>query len=584
MMAASVRHQPFPLRPLLAAGVVLGIAGAALRVAPVLAPSPTPVVWACGESLKVAPNLAPQARNSVWTEAGSLVRLHGGRQEYVAFQVVVRGGDAPLENVEVRLTPLRSAGGKELAPDNVDLFRQHYLRVTVPSQNDGVVLLPEAGTGEYPVQMVPLRAPDPGTRFTVPARRNQPVWVDLYVPENQPAGEYQGEAQVLADGKTLETLKVKLTVWGFTLPRETHLKTYLPTGPEKLRWGFGLRPDQDSELRALEDRFFQMAHQHRLNFNPSADDDPEGEWGGRYRGYLDGSAFRERAGAGVGQTVLLMGPGGETEAEVTRHVRDTVSWWKRSRFKAQLALYVYDEPHDDEEFAAVASIARWARSAVGRELPTFLTTTRPNRVPPGLIDIWGEVPAEEIPARQAAGEKFWATNHGYAGGPYVDTPGYAGRSQGWMAWKMKLDGWYFWDCCYWVDRQNIIGPDRKRIPTAVVNANPNQFLTNTWTDPLTFDQKRNPRHKTWIRLNGDGVLFYPGRPVGLREPLASFTMKSLRRGLQDYEYLWLLSQKGKRVDDVVSRVVPKPNEWARDPEAWDQARLELGKRLEEASR
>jgi hypothetical protein len=563
---------------------VLGVAAAALfaisRLGTVaLFAESDPVVWACGESLKVDPRLSPPERTSVWRKGGP-VQLFGARQEYVGFQVVVRAGDAPLREVQVRVTALRGSGGS-LTQDNIDLFRQHYLKVTVPSQFDTDVPVPEGGAGEFPVQMVPLRGAT--STFDVSGGRNQPVWVDVYVPENQAPGEYQGEVEVLADGKALGRLPVQLTVWPFTLPRETHLKTVVPTGVEQLRWGFALGTEDEKSVRTIEDRLFQLAHQHRINFQPSEEDDLVGEWSGRYRRYLDGSAFTERAGQGTGPNLLITGVAGETQEEVTKEIRAAASWWKGQpdsiRKNTSLYVYVYDEPQDDEDFAIVESRARWIRAAIGKELPLFLTTTKPHRVPAGLIDAWGELPVPEVAKQQALGARVWATNQGYAGGPYVDTPGYAGRSQAWAAWKMGLEAWHFWDGCYWVDRQNLYGANGKRLTYREVNAAPQRFLTNTWTDPLTFDQKRNPRQKDWIRLNGDGVLFYPGTPVGLKEPLGSFTLKSLRRGLQDYEYLWLLRKQGKSADDLVDKLVPRPNEWKRDANAWDEARLELGKRL-----
>jgi len=566
--------------PLAGLGCLAVMAGVLVVQTRPAASSSEPTVWACGESLKVKADIAPQAENSVWSRANGVARLYGGRQEYVGFQVVVRAGDKPLEKVRVRVTPLKSSDGKELPAGNIDLYRQHYLKVSVPSQHDNITPVPEAAAGEYPVQMVPLRDGAPGPEFTVAAGRNQPVWVDLYIPEDQAPGDYRGEVEVTAGGQPLQSLKTHLTVWKFTLPRETHLKSFLATGPEQIRWGFGLKAGQDAELLRLEDRFFQMAHQHRLNFQPSGGEDLETEWGGRYRPYLDGSAFKERLGKGVGQNLVVVQPGGENQAEIAAQAKKDVAWWKRQGFKADLACYVYDEPREDEEFATVAARAAFLRAAVGKELPLFLTTVTPAKAPVDSIDIWGEIPAADVPGRQAAGQKVWATNHGYAAGPYVDTPGYAGRTQGWMAWKMKLDAWQFWDACYWVDRQNITDAQGKRLPYATINANPSLFVTDTWTNPLTYDQKRNPRHKDWIRINGDGVLFYPGAPAGLQEPLASFTMKSLRRGFQDYEYLWLLAQAGKSGDDVVNQVTPRPNEWARDPELWDRARLELGKRLD----
>lgn len=548
----------------------------------VMAPTAEPIVWACGESLKVTPELQPPDRNPVWDANSREVRLFGGRQEYVGFQVVVRAGMASLKRVEVNVSPLRSPAGGEVAATNIDRFRQHYLRVTVPSQFDTNVPVPEACIGEFPVQMVPWRAGE-GAFFDVPSRRNQPVWIDVYVPESQAPGDYTGTVEVLADGKRLAELPVRLTVWPFSLPRETHLKTVVPTGIEQLRWGFGLPEADETALRKLEDRFFQMAHQHRVNFQPSEEDDVVAEWGGRYRRYLDGSAYTERVGQGVGPNLLVTGVAGETEAEVKRHATRVAAWWKtqpeRVRKNTTLVYYVFDEPQDDEDFAVVEARARWMRAAIGRELPLFLTTTKPDRVPNGLIDAWGELPVPEVRKRQERGERIWATNQGYAAGPYVDTPGYAGRSQAWMAWKMGLDAWHFWDGCYWVDRQNLYGPDNKRLTYRQVNTEPHKFLTDTWTNPLTFDQKRNPRLRDWIRINGDGVLFYPGKPAGLQEPLAGFTLKSLRRGIQDYEYLWLAKAAGVEVGDLVDRLTPRPGEWARDAATWDETRLELGRRL-----
>src|SRR5207249_1961626 len=159
----------------------------------------------------------------------------------------------------------------------------------------------------------------------------------------------------------------------------------------------------------------------------------------------------------------------------------------------------------------------------------------------------------QVPTLQRAGSKVWATNEGYAGDPFVDTPGYSGRTQAWMAWKMKLDGWHNWQSIWWIDLTNLYDSHGRAIPYSVYNAAPSKYMTDTWNQPLNYDEARNPR---WVsdatRINGNGVLFYPGTPVGLREPLASFSLKSLRRGFEDYEYLWLLQQRGLSADDVVA--------------------------------
>src|SRR5581483_4938305 len=62
--------------------------------------------------------------------------------------------------------------------------------------------------------------------------------------------------------------------------------------------------------------------------------------------------------------------------------------------------------------------------------------------------------------------------------------------------------------------------------------------------------------------NGDGTLFYPGRPReigGTKDiPIESIRLKLIREGLEDYEYLNLLAGMGKReiADRAACRVAP----------------------------
>jgi hypothetical protein len=100
-----------------------------------------------------------------------------------------------------------------------------------------------------------------------------------------------------------------------------------------------------------------------------------------------------------------------------------------------------------------------------------------------------------------------------------------------------------------------------------------------WYDPETV--KRPGRS-----CNGSGQLIYRGAVAGYNEPIPSIRFKSLRRGLQDYEYFWLLTQKtGSReaADSLVNGVIYKnpfgrtsvgdTEIWKYNPDEWDKARL-----------
>ena len=89
------------------------------------------------------------------------------------------------------------------------------------------------------------------------------------------------------------------------------------------------------------------------------------------------------------------------------------------------------------------------------------------------------------------------------------------------------------------------------------------------------------------------MLIYPGRDPVLRaldtwEVIPSIRLKQVRRGMQDYEYFWMLKDmgQGELADALVNGVVcralmdswvegeftSKPwGDWSRDPADWDGA-------------
>ena len=89
------------------------------------------------------------------------------------------------------------------------------------------------------------------------------------------------------------------------------------------------------------------------------------------------------------------------------------------------------------------------------------------------------------------------------------------------------------------------------------------------------------------------MLVYRGETMGLEEPAASIRLKGLRRGSQDYEYFWLLSQaKGGReiVDKAVNAILHgsidekaslgAPGMWVHDPDEWDRIRVKFGEAIQ----
>ncbi len=120
------------------------------------------------------------------------------------------------------------------------------------------------------------------------------------------------------------------------------------------------------------------------------------------------------------------------------------------------------------------------------------------------------------------------------------------------------------------------------------------------TFTFTSDIWEQPRNHGWV-TNSQGVLFYPGLRFGVKRVLPSIRLKEMRRGMQDYEYMWLLSQaRGKALADAVAKRIIKaalqdadpgnfgdghfgPGKWDRSPSDWLAAREEMAKAIVEAS-
>lgn len=559
-------------------------------------------VWCAGDGEKIPPYSIVEKSNIFWNGDDKTVRVCGARNEYVAFQLILKAAGERVEGVMVIPDILTGGENGAIGIDNIELFKEHYMAVkTVSSVDDKAI--EDASVGVYPTQMIPFKA---GSKKMLPFKierdQNQPIWVDIYIPESAAPGEYESSFKVTINGNESAKIKVILTVWDFMLSHETHLRTYVYYGSEQLRWAFGYKDSNSLDFRSLEDAFFQMAHQHRFVLCPNLEmgcdyNKFEEYWNVRGRGaYIDGSAYKERVGKNTPvNTWVIQIDDFDYEPEYQRLCREALKFFREKNLANILMLYVYDEPDSKKAYDFIRERCSWAHKAVGKELPCMVTVAvkPPNAswgTLKGYVDIWnsGDSSLQDVEERQRAGERVWTYNMGWGGGPYIDTPGISGMTQGWIAWKFKLDGWMLWDSCYWVDTGNLRDASGKRMKLDRIDREPMKYATDVWNDPMTFDQLKRPNYKPQdaIRLNGDGVLFYPGAYIGLQEPISSFVMKSLRRGLQDYEYLWLAKSLGKEkeIGPIVDSVVFAPKKWNKDASAWYKARMDLAKVILSASK
>jgi hypothetical protein len=148
-------------------------------------------------------------------------------------------------------------------------------------------------------------------------------------------------------------------------------------------------------------------------------------------------------------------------------------------------------------------------------------------------------------------------NGGCGSNTFLDLDLLVNRGIGWVGWKYQ-SGWVEWEFDW------------------------NAFAS--WYEAENFKEP----HRIY---NGSGQLIYRGAVMAYQQPIPSIRLKAQRRGLQDYEYFWLLARKaGKQAADqmvnsvVYKRPFGKPamldiEIWKNYPDEWDKVRIAAGERL-----
>lgn len=236
-------------------------------------------------------------------------------------------------------------------------------------------------------------------------------------------------------------------------------------------------------------------------------------------------------------------------------------------------VYGFDEWADVKRYGEIKSTYDELK-AIAPGIKASSTVVHP--VPPidRTIDAWCPALCYEYPEYQQArarGQEVWYYEGGCPYDPYpthelLDVPAVEARAFFWVAWRYQYTGWLHWELNVWSN--NTEGDKR-------------------WPE-VPWDPARSG-----IR-NGEVGRIYPGPDA---TPLPSVRLENMRDGIEDYDLLWLLRDRARKlpagdqrraaaeklIGDTILALCPSRAHFERDPLRVLALHEQLGLALERLS-
>lgn len=524
----------------------------------------------------VSPNTKVRPTDAPALQDGA--KLSAARNEFEAFQVVVRSDGGPTQGVSVRLSkPLK--GPSTIPDNNVTLYRVGYYDVGQPSNSEGAA-------GLWPDPLIPDVDTYVGEKrnafpFDVADGETGAVWVDVLVPQDATPGDYLGELEVSAAGTVLGVVPIELHVGSFVLPSTSSLASAFGMGwadpclahTGQVSCTTTWDEDKGNQLRAV---YLRSALEHRFNISNTDHQPPFDASAAHYEKYvlpyLEGTGTSRLPGARITAVAI---DGGDDK------VAGWVAYAKSKGFFDRLFYYPVDEPANAtawNQLIASAKAAHDADPATRVIITSSILYANANGATDSVdifvpvINFLDDKPGGEHAGNQRPTYAAWESakanrtvwgyqscmSHGcgecgttttepyFTGWPQyvIDSTAVQNRCFSWLAFSYELTGELYFDTTL--------------------------QLTTAWDADGQCE----------FGGSGDGTLFYPGKPAvigGSQDiPVESIRMKLIREGREDYEYLRLAAAKDLAATKAIATgLFPHPYECAQPAAKVEQTRAEL---------
>jgi hypothetical protein len=470
------------------------------------------------------------------------IHLYAARGEYESFQIAINAKQYDGMVTKIEVSDLNGGENRSISRNNIALYREHYVNVTELSPFSIMNKVKSLGEGWYADGLIPFVDPQTGSDlvgaeldaipFQIKQGINQTVWVDIFVPRDSPASDYQGTYTIVSDRETI-TGKILLTVWDFELPLKPSLQSAF------LSWE---QHDKNTLIELLKHRVMPAA-----KINPEDERELIDQWGL--------TSFRLPFWSGANYQTCTMDsapPASVIREEGLKHQLD-------------LMLYAYATDEIDDCQGLDKTLKEWSAN-IRQAGVKHLAVMAPTPELYDLVDIWVvnpyryDIAGEKIADVLKLGKEVWFYTY-FA--PMDNSP----------VWLINFE------------------PINYRIAQGFINQSLGltgllYARVDTWTeDPWNNIDYVDPYSAKFEHYPGEGMLIYPGKQVGLSGSVPSMRLKWIREGVEDYEYIEILKRLGDYdwTMKAIAEVAQDMHNWNQDPVVLNMVRQKLGERIHQLS-
>ena len=522
-------------------------------------------VWCAPDTVSIMQDISVAEQCAFWGEEwlddSNKIECEGikGDTEAVQVMLTAKKDVASFNLVAGDLT--RENGSEKIDTSNIEILAERYIETKKSSAKSNTA---SEFLGWYPDALVPMAAYKAKRENKIAKGNNQGIWVNIDIPTDAVSGTYKGIFTLDIDGDKLD-LPVSVKVYDVTMPSEIHAKTAFDIWYEEIENGEDLLDENGNEIDWPQ-IYYDFAVSKRINpqttyymrsvvFSEKSLD--------RFVNEIVGIARNEKLtlfrmpykgvndptyGLVVDYDLIF----GILKAMAEKNIELVEQGEEIDLFKKAFFYFnsIIDEP-DSQSFNRV----RYCDKAVTRaknEIAPFLddypqlkesllaiphVVTTPvdylEYEDGGGVQTWatqaqqykssalgGIAERKQSTDKYPFGEGFWIYLTMESNNPYpslqLDDNLLSPRTMFWMNQCYGIDAMLYWCMCYY----------SKTIPQGVSGK---KVERDIWNDPNSY-----------VNVNGDAYVLYPGTKYGLTTPLSTLRLESLRQGSEDYEYIYLL--------------------------------------------